>query len=79
MPKTEWSAFNAQSVFAPHELANMESVIDAVCFELGVTSRQQARRQAIANRVVAAYRTGSRQPLDMVHAGLSERATPAQA
>ena len=74
MPAVEWSTIDTQGIFAPHELANMESVIDAVCTELGVTVRQGARRRAIANRVVAAYRTGSRQPLDMVHAGLAEPA-----
>lgn len=59
-------------VFAPHELADMQLVIEAVCVELGVTAREKARREAVAERVMAAYRRGSRQPLNMVHAGLSE-------
>ena len=64
-------------VFAPHELADMQPVIDAVCGELGVTSGEQARRRAVAERVMDAYRRGSRQPLNMVHAGLAEAAMPA--
>lgn len=59
-------------VFAPHELADMQPVIDAVCVELGVTAREKARRNAVAERVMAAYSRGPRQPLNMVHAGLSE-------
>lgn len=59
-------------VFAPHELASMQSVIDAVCGELGVTSRERLRRKAVADRVMAAYRGGRRLPLNMVHAGLAE-------
>ena len=59
-------------VFAPHELAAMQSVIDAVCFELGVTNAERVRRDAVAERVVAAYSGGRRLPLYMVQAGLSE-------
>lgn len=59
-------------VFAPHELADMQPVIDAVCLELGVTAREKARRNAVAERVMAAYSRGSRHPLNMVHAGLAE-------
>ncbi|WP_161601159.1 hypothetical protein [Neoaquamicrobium microcysteis] len=50
----------------------MQPIIEAVCRELGVTSREKARRDAVAERVVAAYRGGSRLPLNMVSAGLSE-------
>lgn len=64
----------AKPVFAPHELADMQLVIEAVCVELGVTTLEKARRKAVAERVMAAYRGGSRQPLNMVHAGLSEQA-----
>jgi hypothetical protein len=58
--------------FAPHELASMQSVIDAVCIELGVTAREKLRREAVADRVFSAYRKGGRLPLNMVSAGLSE-------
>lgn len=61
-------------VFAPHELAAMQPVIDAVCGELGVTAREKARRRAVMERVMAAYRRGRQQPLNMVAAGLSEQA-----
>lgn len=64
----------ARTVFAPHELAAMQPVIDAVCGELGVTAREKARRKAVMERVMAAYRRGRRQPLNMVEAGLSEQA-----
>lgn len=66
-------------VFAPHELAAMQPVIDAVCGELGVTSREKARRRAVTERVMAAYRRGRHQPLNMVAAGLSEHGIPERA
>lgn len=65
----------ARPVLAPHELATMQPIIDAVCGELGVTTREKARRKAVADRVMAAYSRGSRLPLNMVSAGLSEQAT----
>ena len=46
----------AAQTFAPHELACMESVVNAVCIELGVLSNEKARRKAVADRVFAAYR-----------------------
>lgn len=60
-------------VFGPHELAQMQPVVDAVCGELGVTAREKARRKAVAERVMAAYGRGRRLPLDMVDAGLIEQ------
>lgn len=62
----------ARHAFAPHELASMQSVVEAVCVELGVTAREKARRKAVADRVTAAFRHGQRLPLDMVSAGLKE-------
>ena len=59
-------------VFAPTDLAHMQSIIDAVCVELDVPAHDHARREAIADRVFAAYSRGSRLPLNMVSAGLSE-------
>ena len=60
-------------VFAPHELAQMQPVIAAVCGELGLTAREKARRKAVVERVMAAYRRGRHLPLNMVDAGLSEQ------
>ena len=60
-------------VFAPHELAQMQPVIDAVCGELGVAANEMARRRAVAERVMAAYRRGRHLPLNMVEAGLAEQ------
>ncbi len=60
-------------VFAPHELAAMQPVIDAVCGELGLTGREKARRRAVTERVMAAYRRGRQLPLSMVAAGLCEQ------
>ena len=60
------------SIFAPHELASMQSAIDAVCNELGVSPDEQMRRSAIAERIMSAYKRGGRQPLNLVHAGLNE-------
>lgn len=59
-------------VFTPHELADMQSVIDAVSLELGLSEADTLRREALAERVMAAYRGGRRLPLNMVNAGLSE-------
>lgn len=64
----------ARPAFAPHELASMQPIIEAVCLELGVTARETARRKAVADRVMAAYRRGTRLPLNMVSAGLAEHA-----
>ena len=73
MPAAESNPREMTRVFAPHELASMQSVIEAVCSELGVTTRQRARRQAVADRVMWAYSAGARLPLQMVDAGLDER------
>ena len=62
----------AQAAFAPHELASMQPIIEAVCLELGVTAREKSRRKAVADRVMAAYSRGTRLPLNMVSAGLAE-------
>jgi hypothetical protein len=59
-------------VFTPHELADMQSVIDAVSLELGLNEADTHRREALAERVMAAYRGGRRLPLNMVNAGLAE-------
>jgi hypothetical protein len=56
--------------FAPGERAEMERAIEAVCEELGLGSGEQARRKAVEERVVAAFRHGRRQPLYLVDAGL---------
>lgn len=72
MHAVESNARDIKRLFAPHELASMQSVIDAVCSELGVTERERNRRKAVAERVMNAYRKGARLPLNMVSAGLSE-------
>lgn len=58
----------------PREIECVRSIIDAVCVELGVTGREVARRRAVTDRVMAAYRAGRRLPLNMVSAGLAETA-----
>jgi hypothetical protein len=65
-------AYGTHSVFTPNELADMQTVIDAVCIELGLGDSDKLRREAIAERVMTAYRGGRRLPLNMVNAGLSE-------
>ena len=60
-------------VFAPDELAQMQPVIDAVCVELGLAANEKARRKAVAERVMSAFRRGRHLPLYMVDAGLAER------
>jgi hypothetical protein len=51
--------------------AQIQPVVDAVCSELGVTSREAARRRAVAERVTAAFKV-TNLPLNMVAAGLTE-------
>lgn len=60
-------------VFAPHDLAHMQSVIEAVSHELGIPPHDHARREALADRVLSTYARGNRLPLNMVSAGLAER------
>jgi hypothetical protein len=45
-------------------------VVEAVCAELGIASRERKRRAAVEARVLSAWRRGPRQPLDLVRAGL---------
>lgn len=54
------------------DMAIMRDAIDAVCGELGIARGSTAAREAVAKRVIAAYDTGRRQPLNLVHAGLGE-------
>lgn len=73
---SQFTARRPQGIFAPHELQSMQSVIDAVCAELGVQNREMERRKAVADRVMSAYRRGDRHPLTLVQAGLSETSRP---
>ena len=45
-------------------------VVDAVCAELGIAAREAARRAAVEERVLTAWRRGPRHPLNLVRAGL---------
>jgi hypothetical protein len=59
------------NTIAPNERSQTQPVIDAVCLELGLTTRERARRKAVAERVTAAFRR-SNLPLNLVTAGLQE-------
>lgn len=61
-----------RSSYNPQDMARMREVVDAVCGELGIARGSTARREAVARRVMAAYDTGRRQPLNLVHAALGE-------
>lgn len=52
-----------------HERADIEGAIDAVCAELGVTAHD-VRRERVVCGVVASWRHGRRQPLNLVSGGL---------
>lgn len=43
---------------------------DAVCQELGLRSKSDARRQAVASSIASTWRDGKRLPLNLVNAGL---------
>ena len=45
-------------------------VVEAVCAELGIATRERKRRAAVEARILVAWRRGPRQPLDLVRAGL---------
>lgn len=52
-------------------LANdIRPVVEAVCAELGIAARERKRRAAVEQRILVAWRSGPRQPLDLVRAGL---------
>lgn len=55
--------------YSSDDMAQMQGAIDAVCSELNIAKGPQ--RDAVARRVMAAYETGRRQPLNLVDAGLS--------
>lgn len=54
--------------YTSDDLARMQGAIDAVCVELGIP--KGPARETVARRVIAAYQTGRRQPLNLVDAGL---------
>ena len=54
--------------YTSDDLARMQGAIDAVCFELGIP--KGPARETVARRVIAAYETGRRHPLNLVDAGL---------
>ena len=49
---------------------DIRPVVEAVCAELGIASRERKRRAAVEARILVAWRSGPRQPLDLVRAGL---------
>lgn len=58
--------------YSTQDMAAMRAAIDAVCGELGIANGPASAREAVARRVMTAYATGPRQPLNLVHAGLGE-------
>ena len=61
-----------RSSYNRSDMAAMRDAIDAVCGELGIAQTSTDAREEVAKRVMAAYDTGRRQPLNLVHAGLGE-------
>lgn len=60
-----------RGAYSSDDMAQMQGAIDAVCGELGLF--RDVQRQAVARRVIAAYESGPRLPLNLVHAGLGAR------
>ena len=54
----------------PSERAEIERAIEAVCAELGLVRRADARRARIASGIASTWRDGRRLPLNLVNAGL---------
>jgi len=59
-----------RSSYNRQDMAAMREAIDAVCGELGIARGSTEAREEVARRVMAAYATGRRHPLNLVHAGL---------
>lgn len=55
--------------YTSDDMERMQGAIDAVCSELGI-AKGRPERDVVARRVMAAYNTGRRQPLNLVDAGL---------
>ena len=51
-------------------IADVSRALEAVCNELGIARFEKKRREAVAKRIEAAWRTGRREPLYLVDAGL---------
>ena len=49
---------------------DVNRALEAVCNELGIARFETKRRNVVAQRIEAAWRTGRRQPLYLVAAGL---------
>ena len=62
----------APPIRAAVEMADedIRPVVEAVCAELGIATRERKRRAAVEARILVAWRSGPRQPLDLVRAGL---------
>ncbi len=58
--------------FQPGEIAEMSRAAEAVWQELGLRAQEKARRRAVEERIISAFRDGRRQPLYLVDAGLCE-------
>ncbi len=54
----------------PFERAEIERAVEAVCSELGLVLRADARRERIASGITSTWRDGRRLPLNLVNAGL---------
>lgn len=76
MPASETPTTFDSVLVAPPDLAQMQSIIEAVSNELGIPAHNHARREIIADRVFSAYARGNRLPLNMVSAGLTDSACP---
>lgn len=64
----EDAVISLRGAYSSDDMACMQGAIDAVCGELGIARGPQ--RDAVARRVIAAYDTGKRLPLNLVDAGL---------
>ena len=53
----------------PFEREEIERAVEAVCAELGLVLRADARRERIASGITSTWRDGRRLPLNLVNAG----------
>lgn len=64
------SGMSEYGVFDANDLADICSVVEAVCTELGILHEDQSGRERVASNIMRSWESGLRTPLGLVKAGL---------
>ena len=65
-------SFISPGVFGPEAIAGMSEAYEAACNELNEAGQPKVAREVIAGRIIAAARTGERDPARLRAAALAE-------